>query len=99
MKALRLVLTFYKSFAFASLMITLSCMIISYTHGMSTFTALFWFKIITLGLIIYFINGYKRDEFYYYKNLGISKLFLWISTLSFDIVLFIVLFLITLKFR
>jgi len=99
MKALRLVLTFYKSFAFASLMITLSCMIISYTHGMSTFTALFWFKIITLGIIIYFINDYKCDEFYYYKNLGTSKLFLWISTLSFDIVLFIVLYLITVKIR
>ena len=97
MKTLGLIVNFYKSFAFASWMITLSCMIITYTHGISTFTALFWFKIITLGIIVYFINSYKRDEFYYYKNLGTSKLFLWISTLSFDFILFITLLVLTLK--
>lgn len=96
---LRLVLTFYKSFAFAGWVITLSCMIIIYTHGIRTFTALFWFKMITFGLIIYYINSFKRDEFYYYKNLGVSKLLLWISTLLFDFVLFISLLVLALKIR
>jgi hypothetical protein len=99
MKTLGLIINFYKSFAFASWMITLSCVIIVYTHGIRTFTALFWFKIITLGIMIYFINGYKRNEFYYYKNLGISKLVLWISTLLFDFAMFILLLVLSLKIR
>jgi len=98
-KSLRLFFTFYKSFAFASWMVTLSCMIITHTWGLKAFTALFWFKIITLGLILYFINNYKREEFYYYKNLGFSKKHLWISTLLFDFILFIALMILTSKFR
>ena len=59
--------------------------------------ALFWFKIITLGLISYYIHSYKKDEFYYYKNLGLAKKHLWISTLSFDFILFLILLFFTLK--
>jgi hypothetical protein len=99
MRTLGLIIIFYKSFAFLSLMITLSCMIITYTYGVETFTVLFWFKIFTLGLSVYFINSYKRNEFLYYKNLGVSKVFLWISTLLFDSSLFIFLLIITLKIR
>ena len=84
-------MTFYKSFAFASWMITLSCMLIAYTHGIGTFSVLFWFKIITLGLIFYFIDSYRRDGLYFYKNLGLSKLNLWISALSIDFIIFITL--------
>ncbi|HBZ26324.1 MAG TPA: hypothetical protein DEO54_08860 [Rikenellaceae bacterium] len=72
---------------------------ISYTQGINIFTALFWFKIITLGIIVYFINNYKRNEFYYYKNLGLSKKVLWISSLTFDFILFLTLIIITLLVR
>jgi len=99
MKVLRLTLNFYSSFAFASWMITILCVIISYTQGINIFTALFWFKIITLGIIVYFINNYKRNEFYYYKNLGLSKKVLWISSLTFDFILFLTLIIITLLVR
>jgi hypothetical protein len=92
-------MTFYRSFAFYSWIITLSCIIIMYTNGIKTLTALFWFKIITLASIVYFINSFKNDEFYYYKNLGLSKLFLWISSLLFDFILFISLLALTLKIR
>jgi hypothetical protein len=74
-------------------------MIIIYTNGIKTFAALFWFKIISFGLIIYFINDYKRDEFFYYKNLGASKPFLWISALLFDFILFISLLFLALKIK
>lgn len=74
-------------------------MIITYNQGMRAFTALFWFKVITSGLFIYFIFNYKNHEFYYYKNLGLSKLFLCISTSFFDMILFISLLILTLKFR
>ena len=99
MRTLRLAFTFYKSYAYVSLLITLCCLMVSYTHGIKTFTALFWFKIITLGLILFFINSYKGDEYYYYKNLGLHKRVLWISTLSFDILVFIILFVISIKIR
>ncbi len=99
MKALGLIVNFYKSFALACWLITLACMSIAYTHGMSTFTVIFWFKVISLGAIVHFINSYKRNEFYYYKNLGLSKLTLWIATLSLDFILFIALIVLTLQIR
>lgn len=99
MRTIKLIIHFYKSFAFASWIITLSCIFITYYQGIMAFTTLFWFKIITLGVIVYFISSYKRDEFYYYKNLGLSKLLLCISTLVFDFILFIFLIVLTLKIR
>lgn len=100
MKTARLIITFYKSFAFASNLITLSCLglIIYYQEkAIYIFQALFWFKIITLGVIFYFIHSYKKDEFFYYKNLGLTKKQLWISTLIFDFLLFFVLTIGTIK--
>jgi len=58
---------------------------------------LFWFKIITLAIIIYSATVYKEQELYYYQNLGISKLRLIISISSFDFALWLTLMLITLK--
>ena len=99
MKIIRLTITFYKSFAFASLMITLSCLSIIYTWGVATFPILLWFKIITLGLIFYFIHNFKKDQFFYYKNLGLTKKHLWVSVLTFDFILFLILITLTLKIR
>ena len=64
---------------------------------MQAFVVVFWLKIITLGLIVFFINNYKRNEFYYYKNLGLSKLRLWVSILLFDFILFIILLILAVK--
>lgn len=50
-----------------------------------------WFKILTLGIGGYFISSYKRKEFYYYQNLGMPKMFLWICKFSFDLTLFLAL--------
>lgn len=99
MKTLGLLLTFYKSFALASFIISLSCASITYHHGIETFAAIFWFKIITECLIVYSIHSYKNNEFYYFKNLGFSKLKLWVSTLSFDVIIFTTLIIISLKIR
>lgn len=99
MRTLRLVATFYKSYAYASLLVTSFCVLQFYLIGIKPFALLFWFKIATLGIFVYFVNVYKKDEFYYYKNLGLSKLFLWISTLLFDLILFIVLITLALMIR
>ncbi|MDB5120068.1 MAG: hypothetical protein JWN56_1286 [Sphingobacteriales bacterium] len=97
---IRLIITFYKSFAFASNLITLSCLYLIIWYGEKAIyivQALFWFKIITLGLIFYYIQSSKKDEFYYYKNLGLTKKHLWISTLTVDFILFLILFFLTLR--
>ncbi len=99
MRTTRLVFTFYKSFAFSSLMITLSCLSIIYEWGISTFIVLFWFKIITLALVFYYIHNFKKDVFFYYKNLGLTKKHLWIPALTFDMFLFLILVILTLKIK
>lgn len=92
MKTLRSILTFYKSFAFVSILITLASAVVVYlsgNKGVFMIQGFFWFKIFSLGAIFYINNTYKKDEYYYYKNLGISKLMLWIPPLVFDFVLFL----------
>ena len=59
----------------ASSIITISSMYLVYMYGLYAISFLFWLKIFTLGIIILFINSYKKNEFYYYQNLGLSKLF------------------------
>ena len=99
MRKAGLIINFYKSYAFSAFAISVACMYFPFVYGLSTFSALFWFKIVTLIMIYYLNNTYKHHEFYYYKNLGVSKKTLWISTLSFDFILFISMFFITLKLR
>ena len=92
MKTLRSILTFYKSFTFVSILITLASAVVIYlsgNKGVFMIQGFFWFKIFSLGAIFYINNTYKKDEYYYYKNLGISKLMLWIPPLVFDFVLFL----------
>jgi len=99
MIALRSVFTFYKSFVLASSIITLSCLNIIFIGGLKVFVAAFWFKVLTLGIIYFFINKYKRKELYYFRNLGMSKKFLWASTLSIDTLLFILLIILTFSIK
>jgi len=92
MKTLRLLLTFYKSFAAFSLLLTMISLFIIYesgNDGIYTLKILIWFKLFTIGLIYYFINSYKKNEYYLNLNLGISKAKLWIPILIFDFSIFI----------
>ncbi len=88
-KFVRLVWTFYKNYIFSSIIITLCCLFLFFEYGFDIFKALFWFKMATLGVTFYFINSYKKNEYYYYQNLGVSKIMLWVMSLSFDIMLFV----------
>lgn len=94
-KTIRLLFTFYRNFLILSLLITFGCVFIYWLHGIATFTALFWSKLITFGVIYFVINSSKSNEFYYYQNLGISKRMLWTATFSFDLIIFIFLIFIT----
>ena len=97
MKTIRLILTFYKSFAFVSFLITFICLglisgfiIVGGPKGISLIQILYWFKIFTLAITVYTINVYKKNEFYYYKNLGLSKFKLWIPIITFDFLFFLI---------
>lgn len=88
MRTLRLLFTFYRSFAFFSFLITFSCLSILYTWGISTVVVLFWFKMVTEFLIFYYINNFRKEYYYYHKNLGLSKRKMWISTIILDVFVF-----------
>ncbi len=64
-------------------------MVIFYTYGLETFFVIFWFKVITLALVLYFVNTFNNKDFFYYQNLGLSKVRLWTITFSLDFILFI----------
>jgi hypothetical protein len=92
LKKIRLIVLFYRNFWLASLLITLACLGLFWEYGYSIFATLFWFKLATLFIIYRYIRSYKSKEFYYYQNLGVSKMLLWISTLSVDLLVYLTLF-------
>ena len=99
LKTLHLLLRFYQSFFLAAFTITLACAFLLEQIGLSALSLLVWFKLITLGIIVLYINSYKAKEFFYYQNLGISKLKLWCCTLVPDFLLFILVLILTGIFR
>jgi hypothetical protein len=99
LRTIKLLWTFYKSFLLVSLLVTAFCINVFWKYGFSIFFAIFWLKLATLALTFYWINSYKSKEYYYYNNLGVSKVLLWAVTLSFDFALFIFLIIQTHKFK
>ncbi|MCI1779685.1 MAG: hypothetical protein LKI53_06995 [Bacteroidales bacterium] len=97
-KKLRLYFTFYKSFGFVSLSISIVCAYFLFSYGIYALASLFWFKIITLMLIFFYIRNYKADESYFYKNLGVGERKLWIFSIIFDLTVFFLLAIIALSF-
>jgi len=79
------------SYFTTAFVLTLASAYMLFILGAEAFTLIFWFKMVSYGIIIYYINNYKSKEFYYYQNLGIPKLTLWIGTLTFDFIIFIAL--------
>jgi hypothetical protein len=86
---IRSLFTFYQSFLAVTTVINLVCLFVIWETNFKLFTTILWFKAIAMATIIFFINEYKRREFYYYQNMGISKSFLWRGTLSVDFLLFL----------
>ena len=99
LKKIRIIITFYRNFLLPSVIVTACCLALFREYGFGIFVAIFWLKIATLVITWHFINSYKKKEYYYYQNLGISKALLWSVTLIFDIALFIFLVVQTYKFK
>ena len=84
-------LTFYSGFFIPGLLITLTCAVLFREYGWSIFSTLLGLKLGSMGLVFFFIRTYKNREFIYYQNLGLSRAFLWTTTLLFDFFLFLLL--------
>lgn len=88
---IRLLLTFYRSFFLFSILITLLCTALAWEYGTALIGMLIGIKFASTLLIFFFIRSYKRKEFYYYLNRGLSGPVLWTATLLFDTLLFVIL--------
>lgn len=98
-KKIRLLFTFYRNYIWVSVCINVACAYLLWIYGMSIYSALFWFKIFTLGASFYLVNEYKKHEYFYFYAFGVSKKTLWISTLAFDLVLFYLILILAYQFR
>ena len=87
-RTINLLYRFYLNFCLVSVIITLASMALLYQLGPGAAVIILWFKIITIVIFAWYINSYKRKEFYYYRNLGLSKSKLFACTLGFDLVVF-----------
>lgn len=96
---LRLLWTFYRNHFWADMLLSAIGLWTLHNWGLVAFEAVFWFKIISYGIIYYFVNSLRKNEYYYYSNLGFRKSTLWAITLSVDFVLYITLIILTYQFR
>ncbi len=96
---LKLIAGFYRNFFVASLAISLTCAYLLMELGVASLFYLFWFRVITLGLIVYYIRDYKKRDFYFYDNLGMSRRTLWTVTMLCEAMLFILLITLALNLR
>jgi len=94
-KTLRILWTFYNSFIVSTVVLSAVCVYMFTELGSGALMLITWFKIITSGIIIYYINSYKNKEFYYYQSLGLSKKQLWGTTMTVDFLLYILAIIVT----
>jgi hypothetical protein len=86
-------LTFYRSFALPSVLLTVIClssMLLRGKEAIALFPGFFWLKVFILGISFYYVHTFRKKEYFYYYNLGWSKSRLWWTTLSFDFGLFVI---------
>jgi hypothetical protein len=97
MRSFKLVTRFYGGIFLANFLVTLSCVFLLWSFGAKAHDLigiLFWYKVISLGMIFYMAIYYKKKELYYYQNLGVSKMLLGISTSLFDFTLWVAVYII-----
>ncbi|MES2477762.1 MAG: hypothetical protein V4561_01655 [Bacteroidota bacterium] len=86
---MKAILLFYKNFGFASNLITLACCWLLRRLGIGAVYGLQFLKAATLVSIFFFIQSFRKEQFYFYYNLCVSRKTLWINALLIDISIFI----------
>lgn len=86
----RIIIVFYKNFIVLSLLLNIIFIRLFYLFGFSIFFGLFWIKILSYLVAFYFVNSNKKNEYFFYQNIGFKRKFLWTITIVFDFILFII---------
>ncbi|WP_299513197.1 hypothetical protein [Mucilaginibacter sp.] len=95
MRTLTLISRFYSGIFLPNFLVTLSCVYLHWSYGTKAHDLagiFFWYKIITLAMIFYTAIHYKKQELYYYQNLGVTKWMLGIPTSVFDFLLWLAIY-------
>ncbi|UYQ93631.1 hypothetical protein MKQ68_00765 [Chitinophaga horti] len=90
-KSIRLYGSFARYFAVVSFVLACTSAYSLWKFGTGTIPWLVWIKVMVMALVVFFTNGNKKKQFYYYRNLGQSITRLWVICLSVDMLLFILL--------
>jgi hypothetical protein len=96
-RQIRGILIFYRSFLVPSIIITIFCCVAVIALSVSLlrdhehyygifayFPQNFLIKSITNILIVIYLLNFKSNELYFYYNLSVSKVYLWIFTFAID---------------
>lgn len=98
MRTLRLFATFYRNFFWFSFILFCCSVFIFVNNGLSSVKGIFWLKIITSFLVYFFVDKYMRKEYFYYRNLGLSKKKIWWAIFSFEAVITTIVLIVVYKF-
>lgn len=79
------------------MVITAACVYLFYLFGWGAFGPLLWFKLASFAIIYMFSLGDKKKENYYYHNLGLGRVCLWVTTFTIDFLIFLLAIIITYK--
>lgn len=88
-KSRSLIFQFYRGYAVPAILFTFCSVGILYLSGIRLLPAVCWFKLLSDSIILYYIRSYRRSDYIYYHNLGLSKLQLWAYSLSLDTMVFL----------
>lgn len=98
-RKIKLLWIFYKNSIIPFSIISIICIRLFWLFGFSVFFEIFWCKVITYLVIIYFIDENKKNEYFFYKNLGIEIRKLWAITIALDFTLFLFSLILTYKLK
>ena len=88
-KIMKLVWAFYQGIAFLNALITAIALFLFWEYGFSIFFEINCLKAAALGVSVLLVSEYKKNEFHYYRLLGISPRALWIISIGFDYSIFL----------
>ena len=95
---MRVILTFYKNFLWFVLGISLFGCYLIWVYGSWQFMiTVFWIKIVTNILLGLYILIFHPEQFYFFLNLGYSKMKLYTLTFILDMAIWFVLSVLTIK--
>jgi hypothetical protein len=92
------ILIFYRNFVWLANFISLfGCYLIVVSGSWLFVTVVFWVKISTNFILGLYTHIFHPDQFYFFNNLGYSKPKLYALTFMFDMTLWMILSLLTIK--